>query len=112
MGLLAAILPFVPSVVKLVEGLFSGKAKSGTDKMDAALQAVRALLEKFGAVQGVTDKPTDDALRGAIEAVVQQLKGSGELTAATITGTTTPPNVITNAWLVVGGTVMPIQIPR
>ena len=112
MGLLAAILPFVPSVVKLVEGLFKGKEKSGADKMDAALEAVRALVKKYGAVNGDQENPTDDALRGAIEAVFQRLNSSGELAAPTITGSTTSPHVITNAWLVVGGTVTPIQIPK
>lgn len=82
-GLLATI---APPLIRGIESLFSGKAKSGEDKMDALVQSVRAVIQKMLAakVPGVEDlkQPTDDALRGALEMVFQQMSDGGKLKPA------------------------------
>lgn len=111
-ALLGLILPLVPSIVNGVESLFSKKPAAGTDKMSAALQALRALISQFIAAKvplpdGTvpTAQPTDDALKGMIETVFQQMKTTGTLTANPATAT-----AVGNLFLV-HGSVTPLKTP-
>lgn len=89
MGTLAALLiPLLPSAINAVEELFKAIAtpKQGENKADAVLQAVRAIVTKLIASGAPVAQPTDDALKGMIEAKFQDMKASGAL-GATPSGT-------------------------
>jgi len=91
-GIIAALLPLVPDIVKGVEALFQSKPKSGEDKMSAATQALRGVATQMVSSQLTLPdgtkaaQPTDDALTGMIETVFQQLKTSGSLTGPAAAG--------------------------
>lgn len=75
----------LPSIINGLEGIFA-KPKSGVEKMDAALQMVKAVTDKLVATGVVTKQPTDapltdDALRGMIEGKLAEMKASGALGA-------------------------------
>src|SRR5690242_6519195 len=81
---LALLLPAIPSIVNLVETLFANKQKAGADKLNSAQQMLQVLLsqlEAAGLIPNGSAKPTPDALQGAIEAVLAQLKATGQLGA-------------------------------
>lgn len=91
-ALLALLLPLLPSLIQGVEKIFT-KPSSGPDRMDAVLQAIRQILAKLqttGTLPDGTPVPkdpvTDDALRGMIEVVLQNLKVSGQLLAPVVAG--------------------------
>jgi len=70
----ANIIPFVPSLINLAEGLIR-KPKAGADKKDAVIQSLRTMLGKLAAVNGVTTEGiTDDQLSGLVETVFQNMK--------------------------------------
>jgi len=97
MGALALLLPLIPTLIQGVEGIFANKPKSGTDKMDAVAQALRAVFDKLvtsGVVPGGT--LTDDAIRGAIEAVFQQISKGGQVPIVP----TSPVVVASQLWVV------------
>lgn len=98
---LALLLPAIPSIVNLVENLFSKKSNAGTDKLNSAQQMLQVLLsqlEAAGLIPTGSVKPTPDAIQGAIEAVLAQLKASGQLgstsagTLYLVQGVVTPLN--------------------
>lgn len=75
--IVSALAPFIPSIVRGVEGLF-GKG-SGAQKMDAVTAAALSLvvsLQKSGVIK---DTPTLETVQTMIESVVQGLKQGGEL---------------------------------
>jgi hypothetical protein len=82
--IITALLPVIPSLINLVEGIFS-KPKSGVNKMSAVLQALRAIIEQAlsaGSLpsSGTTPaQPTDDAITGMVEAILAQMKANGTL---------------------------------
>jgi len=99
-ALIPLLLPLLPSVINLVESLFSGKPKSGTDKMDALVSGLRAIIAKMitsgTLVNGLpVVQPTDDALIGLVEAKLLDMKLTGTL-GNTDTG---------QIWLLRGGTI-------
>jgi hypothetical protein len=78
------LIPFIAPAMRFVEKLFS-KPKSGADKMDAVLAALRAVLQ-VAAEKGQVSlpdgkQPTDDYLRGQIEAEFQRIASAGTLGA-------------------------------
>ena len=77
------LLGLAPSIIQGIEKIFGGKAKSGSDKKDAVLQLLRTLAEKIkiSLPEFADANVTDDALSGAIEAILLQLKASGQLTS-------------------------------
>ena len=101
-AILPLILTFLPTLIDSVEKIFT-KSKSGPDKLDAVLQALRAIIQKM-VDTGVIPKDvpvTDDALRGIIETVLNDLKK---------TPISVPPNSnITNELWIVRGTVSKIN---
>jgi hypothetical protein len=110
-SLLGVLLPLVPSLIRGIEAIFQTKPKSGPDKMGAAVDALRIIVEKM-MVAGVPlpdgsliqDKSvSDDLLRGMIEAEYQRMKASG--------GRIEPVPAVSagNAYVVVG-TVTPISL--
>lgn len=97
MGALAAVLPLVvphiPGWIRAIEEAFKGKDKSGSDKFATLEQMLIVFLQNFIAAgvklpDGSTlpkDTPIKDAeLRGFLEAIFQQVKGSGQLTAPVV----------------------------
>lgn len=83
MGILTALLPMIPGIIQIAEKLFP--PGSGPDKK----AAVTAVVDQFAshlvaskAVEG--EKPGADAIGGAIEGVLAQLKTSGTLGAAAV----------------------------
>lgn len=109
-AILSVLLPLIPGLVQGIEKIFQKPATpvpgapvpTGTDKMDAVVQSLRAILEKMlatGAVPAPAAPVTDDALRGAVEAVLQQLKASGQLAAPATSG----------ALYLVQGTITPLR---
>ena len=110
-AILALILPLVPSIVNGVEALFAKKPASGTDKMSAALQAIRAIVTQFLAAKvpmpdgsaPPVGAPTDDALTGMIETVLAQMKTTGTLSA------TPAATTQAGAIFLVQGTVTPLK---
>jgi len=82
--IVAALLPAVPGLINLVEGLFRSKdnAKTGDTKMDAVVLALRGVLEKMVATGQIVGQPSDDALRALTETVLTQMRASGQLGAS------------------------------
>ncbi len=86
MGAIAGLLlPFLPSVINMVEALFSSKPKQGVNKMDAVVEGLRAIVAKMITSGQVTPdgkpvvQPTDDNVKGMIELALQQMKVTGTL---------------------------------
>ncbi len=87
--LLALLAPLLPSLIQGIEKLFAGKPKSGEDKMKAVIDALRMVIERMMAAgvplpdgTVIPEKSiSDDLLRGLIEAELQRLKASGQMTA-------------------------------
>jgi len=94
MGVLALLAPLIPTFINAAEKLFAGKPKSGTtDKGPMVLQwlqaaATQIMAAKLPLPDGTvpTEHPTDDAIRGAIEAILQQMTGTGKVSANVATG--------------------------
>jgi hypothetical protein len=72
-AIIAAILPFVPTLIAEVERLFS-KPKSGEDKMDAIVQSLRAVITKLIATDPTIKAPSDQEIQAVVETVFQQQK--------------------------------------
>jgi hypothetical protein len=75
--------PLIVGLVKRVEGLFG--AKTGATKLATVATATKAVADALsgaGKIPGVLDDPAIVAL---VEAVVQSLKGQGQLDAETAT---------------------------
>jgi hypothetical protein len=114
-AILALLIPLIPGLIQGIEKIFvkpapipgapvppAAPVPTGTDKMDAIVQSLRAIFEKLLATGIVPPGTavTDDALRGAIEAEFQRLKGTGQLTQAPALG----------ALYLVQGNVTPIKL--
>ena len=105
--ILGLVLPAIPTLVSLAEKLFT-KPTAGTDKMSAVVSALRGMITQLvasGSVPPTPDgkpvaQPTDDALMGAVEAVLNQLKSAGTLGTVVDSG---------NIYLV-RGTVTPLKV--
>lgn len=70
------LVPHIAGLIHLVEGVIR-KPKSGVDKKDAVIQALRSIITKSVLVNG--DSPvtvTDDELGGLVEGVFQSLSSS------------------------------------
>lgn len=86
-ALLGILLPLLPGIIKTIETTFAGKPKSGTEKMTTLVDFVRGLITQLIAAKVpmpdgtvLTEQPTDDILRGALEAIFQNTKAAGQLT--------------------------------
>ncbi len=111
-AILALLIPLIPSLIQGVEKIFvkpapatptpNAPVPTGTDKQDAIVQSLRAIFDKLLATGIVPPGTTvtDDALRGAIEAEFQRLKGTGQLAQPTTLG----------ALYLVQGNVTPIKL--
>lgn len=67
------LLPLIPSLIQGVERLFT-IPKAGAVKMDACVGALRSIVDKLVVTGelGANKPPSDEVLRGMIEAVFQQ----------------------------------------
>jgi hypothetical protein len=74
MGLLTIIAPYIPQIIKMVNGAIKGDNK-GKNKMDAAADIAETLLKSIDG-GGKFDK---DNIQVAIQAVFDQMKASGEV---------------------------------
>lgn len=105
--LLPIILTALPGLINAVETAFA-KPKSGTDKMNAVVQALQAILSTLsasGQFPASTVPATEPlALQGITETVLSQMKGNGTLAKP---GATTP--VATAQLYLVHGTVSLLQ---
>lgn len=63
----AALLPMIPNFINLAETLIR-KEKSGPEKLDLVTQLCRVVSDKYAALNAGA-QPTDDELRGMIQAV-------------------------------------------
>lgn len=77
------ILAAMPTILNLVETLFKKPGvQTGEQKMDAAIEMVKSLLEKLKKSGVMTEMPKDDQIREFIETALQGLKASGGLTGS------------------------------
>lgn len=79
----ALVAPILPDIIRGIEQVFKAP-KSGQDRMDAATQAIRAVVDKAVARGEVGGSPTDAEIRALIEATFQRMKAEGQLTAAPV----------------------------
>lgn len=78
--IIAQVVPLVlPTIVKLVEGLFP--PKTGDTKKATAVDLTKVILEKTAAAGITGPVPDDNTLGNLVETVVQDLKARGELSA-------------------------------
>jgi hypothetical protein len=105
--LLAALLPLVPSLIKGVERIITAP-KSGQDRKDVVRQQLRVVAEKMLARKEAEGSVTDDQLDGAIEAIFQQVKVSGELEADRVAASSSLYLVQVGS----GGFIRPLGIQR
>ncbi len=126
-ALFAVLLPYIPALIQGIQGIFAHAKPApvpipvspapatpdlGAAKMDALTESVRAMIQKLVAINAplpdgthpATIPVTDDALRGFLESIYQQLKASGQLTP-----TATAANSNATLWLV-QGTVQALQV--
>ena len=104
-ALLVALLPLIPGLVQFAERALG--AKQGKNKLDVVTQAIRLTLSKLAAPDPAGAEPvTDDIIRGAVEAVLAQMRESGSLAAPSTTPAGTKPTV----HLIVGGTVISYDV--
>jgi transglutaminase/protease-like cytokinesis protein 3 len=83
-ALLPVILAVLPGLISAAEAAFAKKG-SGTDKMNAVLQALQAYLENLYAAKQQPDNspasvPGADSLTGVIETLLSQMKANDTLT--------------------------------
>ena len=82
-ALVGLLLPAIPGLINLAEALIRKKTpegqpvKTGTDKADLVLQALRAIIAKYTASTGFAEPITDDMLKGLIESVFQTIGPTG-----------------------------------
>ncbi len=97
------VAPLLPDIIRGVETVFKDNKKSGTDKMDAVVTSVRAVIDKKVALGNLPTgtMPTDAELRALIEGEFQRMKAAGELTAA-------PAPVALNGVYLVKGRLVPV----
>lgn len=90
---LGILLPFLPSIIRGIEHAFAGKPKSGPEKMTTLTDVARAFISQMIAAKVplpdgtvLTEQPSDEALRGALEAIFQNAKAGGQLAVPTSAG--------------------------
>ncbi len=126
-SIFALLLPLIPGLIQGIQGLFAHAKPAvpaipvspapatpdlGAAKMDALVASVKAMIDKLVSINAplpdgvlpATIPVTDDALRGFLESIYQQLKSNGQLTP---TATQAVPN--STLWLV-QGTVQALQV--
>lgn len=100
-AILATLLPLIPGLVQFAERALGGR--QGKNKLDVVVQAIRLTLSKLAAPDTAGAEPvTDDLIRGAVEAVLAQMRESGSLAAPSTVPAGTKPTV----HLIIGGTVV------
>ena len=109
--LLPLILSAAPSLISLVEGLFSKKPQSGQQKMDMVLQTIMTWLGQAiatGAIpvpQGSPNSINPAEVAAALETLLNQIKAQNGGTVPT-----GPTNPLANAFLLLGGTITPLKV--
>lgn len=130
-SLLALLLPEVPALIQGIQRIFAHTKPAPTpgapappvpaggltpdvnaEKMNALMLAVRGMIDKLKAINaplpdGVLPASipvTDDALRGFLESIYQDLKAKGQLAPVA-----TPAAPVATLWLV-QGTVQALQV--
>ena len=103
----AAFIPLIveaiPAIVKLVEKAFprgEQQPPTGQQKQSAALEMIKSLLEKMKKDGRIGDTPSDDMIRGMIDAIVQQLNKEGGFT----------PSPVGGDLFILRGTVSPLKV--
>ncbi len=93
MGIASVLSMFGPMLLRLAEHAFSGKPKSGTDKMAWVQQSLHWLVETMlrgniklpdGTQLPADTKLSDDALKTALEVLLEQEKAAGTLTTQSV----------------------------
>jgi hypothetical protein len=74
MGFLTIIAPYIPQIIKMVNGAIKGNGK-GTDKMNAAANITDILLRSIDP----NAKLSGESITSAIQAVFDQMKVTGEV---------------------------------
>lgn len=114
-ALLGLILPLVPSIISGVEAIFKSKPQSGTDKLGAVLDSLRAIISKMVATgiplpDGTKPaQPSDDAIIGMIETVLQQLQDNGTLGSVLTSKPDQPTSPGGSNLYVLQGTIVPFK---
>jgi hypothetical protein len=74
MGILTLIAPYIPSIIKMVNGAIRGENK-GPTKLDAAANLADILLRSIDP----NNKLDGDVIKAGIQTVFDQMKSSGEV---------------------------------
>ena len=83
-AILGSVLPLLPGLIKGVEGIFKKRDQSeklGDIRADALREMLKVLCSYLKKAGFLNEIPSDDVLRGVIEAIFQNLKITGELAA-------------------------------